>query len=1320
MSKRERYKELFKQSKAIVKDWESVFLIKNDRKPNREDMASAPEKVLVAYKNCKKIKLFFEKESKSNPDENSKSFDEESSPNTNKSETVNFSGLFPKSDSKNSSKEILNTKVWGEHLNKKSMPSPLTTNHMFIGKLDFSVDKNSTRSSMKKKNRLEKKSLSFFGSLGDESTLLGDLSQSSFLDDAQTGNSLPASPSHERLDSSVVATKLDQSDDSKSIDLLPETHKVRAFTKAKNDRNPVKVFERTIDSSWLARCTDDKPQVADLAKPSSSSGIALLIPEQRILGNTEDQDVSSACEDDKQIFAKTPHKDDRVPRLLSYSSTPTNFKGLFSPVKKTDFKATSEVIRIKNPPSQEVETKYIEGVAKANKRKRVLSPEEKSNSKTKQNSKKIKIDSNDLDDFESQKSKNIKKVTKKSKQDEDHDQQVAGPSDVNLFELGFEDSEKGNINSSQGNRTFMTQERRLAINVESGKANENYRKIDLKKKTYSKGRGRGKFLMKLEYQKKLAAKEGKPIKEFKCYRCGESGHFASRCTGSAGDILIPQDVVEELVPDSFPTLEEVKEKAGLVNHSEMGVDDPHSVDLTQGNDQLLEIVKTMELQTQANQLDLTTEPFFIDDTFDKDAIFSALKKFGYNSFRPGQEEGITRILKGESSLVLLSTGSGKSLIYQLPAYLYGEKKGCITIVVSPLVSLMEDQVTGLPSFLKAAALHYNLTPKAKEKVIEQVKSKKLHFLLVSPESVAGGGGAFGSLIPHLPPIAFVCIDEAHCVSQWSHNFRPSYLRLSKVIREKLKVKTILGLTATAPERMIHSVADQLGVPSQGIIRGPLLPNNLTLTVSRDEEREMALLALLSEGGALAQCESVIVYCTRRDDCVKVASFLRTKLQEREYQLSKLGNNRLRYSATAEPYHAGLTPSRRKSVQNHFMSGKLRVVVATVAFGMGIDKSDIRAIVHYNMPKTFESYIQEIGRAGRDGAPARCHLFLESEGKDLSELKRHIYANSMDRFTIRKLLHAVFDISEETPRTIYKERALSVAETVEALDLPEENISTILCYLESGLAENFVKLCNPVYATCKVQCYGGPNQLMVTAASCPPLAAAIAIQRQKGIQVTGLSSIEFPVVDISAEMGWNSAVVKKELKNLEWKSTSTGWKKTGIMVEFSNLSFHLEARTGITEELLDQLQDQLYERSRNQEFSELSNLLRLHRAFKLVSYRDHFEATESDMHEQSDKLKQFISSYFTEAEVVLEEVKKVPAEYKDEQIIRDRVRNFVLSNCDNNWNGRAVARIFHGIQSPNFSAKVWGRSPAWRIALYVDFNLLVRLATEEIIRIRSGK
>lgn len=180
-------------------------------------------------------------------------------------------------------------------------------------------------------------------------------------------------------------------------------------------------------------------------------------------------------------------------------------------------------------------------------------------------------------------------------------------------------------------------------------------------------------------------------------------------------------------------------------------------------------------------------------------VFDALKQFGHSAFRPGQEQAIMRILRGQSTLVTLSTGSGKSLCYQLPAFLYKKYRKCITLVISPLVSLMEDQVEGVPKFLNAQCLHTNQTNKQREKIMAMVREEKIDVLLVSPEAVVAGEKAtgFGALLRKLPPIAFACIDEAHCVSQWSHNFRPSYLSICRVLREKLNVKTILGLTATA-------------------------------------------------------------------------------------------------------------------------------------------------------------------------------------------------------------------------------------------------------------------------------------------------------------------------------------------------------------------------------------------------------------------------------------------------------------------------------------------------------------------------------------------
>ena len=201
----------------------------------------------------------------------------------------------------------------------------------------------------------------------------------------------------------------------------------------------------------------------------------------------------------------------------------------------------------------------------------------------------------------------------------------------------------------------------------------------------------------------------------------------------------------------------------------------------------------------------------------------------------------------------------------------------------------------------------------------------------------------------------------------------------------MKIRTILGLTATAPKSTLMSIADHLGVDTSdgcdGVIRGVLLPPNLQLSVSRDVDRDAALVHLLSSDGRFASYDSIIVYCIRREECERLAVLLRTCLKdpERDVPNGKGGSKaRKGVSWSAEAYHAGLTAARRATVQKQFMAGKLRVVIATVAFGMGINKSNIRAIIHYNAPKNFENYVQEMGRAGRDGLPASCHVFLNSE------------------------------------------------------------------------------------------------------------------------------------------------------------------------------------------------------------------------------------------------------------------------------------------------------------------------------------------------------
>ncbi|KAF1599459.1 ATP-dependent DNA helicase Q4, partial [Eudyptes chrysolophus] len=446
---------------------------------------------------------------------------------------------------------------------------------------------------------------------------------------------------------------------------------------------------------------------------------------------------------------------------------------------------------------------------------------------------------------------------------------------------------------------------------------------------------------------------------------------------------------------------------------------------------------------------------------------------------------------------------------------------------------------------------------------------------------------------------------------------------------------------------------------------------------------------------------------------------------------------------ADAYHAGLSAAERRRVQKSFMSGQLRVVVATVAFGMGLDKPDVRGVVHYNMPKNFESYVQEIGRAGRDGEPAHCHLFLDPEGGDLQELRRHIYGDTVDFFTVKKLVQKVFSPckclelhrkhrdedggaarwSGRQRRVCYKhERAIPVQQTVESLDIREEGIETLLCYLELH-PQRWLELLPPTYSSCRLLCYGGPRQLRAAARSSPPVAVFLARERLAGRDHGHASSLEFDVVSLSDSMGWEVALVKRALRQLQWDPRLRQGTGSGVLVEFGDLSFHLRAYGDLADQELDSVCDFLHRRVVAREKMALGQLRACFRAFQSVAFQTCGPHPADEEEERSSCLKALLSDYFQkepageQAEPGCEEEEEEEGlgDAKRESQIRADIRHFLAVRPDEKFSGRAVARIFHGIGSPCFPAQIYGRDRRfWRKHLPFDFHRLARLAAEEIL------
>ncbi|XP_047157060.1 ATP-dependent DNA helicase Q-like 5 isoform X3 [Vigna umbellata] len=592
--------------------------------------------------------------------------------------------------------------------------------------------------------------------------------------------------------------------------------------------------------------------------------------------------------------------------------------------------------------------------------------------------------------------------------------------------------------------------------------------------------------------------------------------------------------------------------------------------------------------------------------------------YGYDCFRDGQVEAIQMVLAGKSGAVVLPTGAGKSLCYQLPALILPG----ITLVVSPLVALMIDQLRQLPYVIKGGLLSSSQTPEEASESLMQLRQGEIKLLFVSPERFLNEG--FLSIISSLPAISLVVIDEAHCISEWSHNFRPSFMRLrASLLRKTLNVRAVLAMTATATTTTLDGIMSALDIPHSNLIKKAHFRDNFHLSVSMVRNRMKDLLILI-KSPPFAEVQSIIIYC---------------KFQ----------------------------------------------VVATVAFGMGLDKSDVGAVIHYSLPESLEEYVQEIGRAGRDGRLSYCHLFYDDE--TFFKLRSLMYSEGVDEYAVSKFLREVFPSDKSSCGKIC---SLIKESASRRLDMKEEVMLTLLTRLELGNVQ-YLQLLPPINATCTLAFHKTTPPLLAQKVS--GIAAILKRSENKRGQYI------FDIPTVANDMGITAVTLTNQLYDLKLMGE--------ITYEMKDMAYCYRI-IEVPTDLLSLSEDI------TQWLSEVENckVQKMDAMFSAVYFAlnlcDKMQGCSGPNH--TPCLQRKILEYFSGVENA-DFCKKIDGQ--SSPFLRADIKVFLQSNSQARFTPRAVARIMHGIASPAYPSTTWSKTHFWGRYTRIDFKVVMEAAKEEL-------